>query len=148
MVENNTSEAECRILCQSLVGFAPDQYIIDCYQKALAEDRWYPKIAFDRLLCRLIFLGPWIIQFLDSYTRYLFRDSLFRHRLILMVAIVENSKTGFSRVNLDRTDQSRVLLPFLCFYYVAVFAITLIIGVVVLSPIHLICNFFPARPQE
>ena len=147
MVENNTSAVECRVLCRSLVGFTPDQYIVDCYQKALAVDGLQPIDAFDRLLCRLIFFGPWIIQFLDSYTRYLFRDSLFRHRLILIVAIAENSKIGFSQINLDRTDQSRVLLPFLCFYYVAMFVITLVIGVIVLSPFHLICNFLPSRRQ-
>lgn len=136
LTENVQSKTECLILCRALFGIEADQYIVDSYQRALALRNNPPTNGFDRLLCRLILLGPWIIGFLDSYSRYLFPHSVFRYRIIVLMAIVENAKAGLQHIHFHKASRSFIFAMILCAYYVAKFFASLIISMIFLSPIH------------
>ncbi len=83
---------ECALYCRYLTGLTPSPYITGKYveghhvsdiERRLSEDR------FDRLLARWSRLGTVPTRIADIYTRWFYRRSVLRHKLLLLLAILE-----------------------------------------------------------
>ncbi|MFQ5466294.1 MAG: NAD-dependent epimerase/dehydratase family protein, partial [Thermodesulfobacteriota bacterium] len=86
---------ECAALCRYLTGKGPTEYVtakyIDgCRALALGE----PADGFDAALLRVASLGAVFTRFADAYSSVLFRTSLVKKKLVLLLAILEC--TGYS----------------------------------------------------
>ena len=95
---------ECATYTRYLTASAPSDYVLARYRHA---HRASPPLcvgtsAFDRLLLRLSATSPFFTQFTDVYSRLFAPRSLFRRKLVLLLAVLES--TAPSRVAFDRPD--------------------------------------------
>lgn len=83
---------ECETFTSYLLGQEPTDYVVMKYRDGNAAcglDR--PGTRFDRVLLRAARAGRLGARAADSYARFFCRNSLLRKKLILLLAILENS---------------------------------------------------------
>ena len=81
---------ECTVLCAYLVGRPPDEYVTRKYIEA--HHRLNPRLGTGTSRDPVLALarrGTLAAGLVDAYTRVFRRDSIFRRKLILLVAILE-----------------------------------------------------------
>ena len=91
--------AECSVFCAYLVGQEPTEYIRRRYCEAhhrtelIHQD---PSNSFDSFIIRFGKRGILCSRMADVYTRWFYRRSALRSKLLLLMAILECSKSTYS----------------------------------------------------
>jgi hypothetical protein len=100
-------DTECRAFCTYLVGREASEYIRQRYCEAhrrtdlVHQDH---SNSFDRFIIRFGHRGILCTRMADIYTRWFYRRSALRSKLLLLMAILECSKSTYS---LFEAGQSR-----------------------------------------
>lgn len=106
--------AECRIFSAYLINKEPDEYICAKYCEAhrvhgVVKQNWSD--SFDRFIIRLAQRRPAFTRMADVYTRWFYRRSALRRKLLLLMAIIECTGSSFSVFEADRDlNKARVYL--------------------------------------
>ena len=131
---------ECEVFCRYLGGSAPTDYVARKYLAGCAGmpaggarvDR-----LIDRWLLTVAHSGTPGARLADSYARVLRPHGPLRHRLVLMLAILENSP-GFH----ERLDRATIGSPLGIMLELGLtgvgFALRLALGLACFGPVHLV----------
>lgn len=126
---------ECALFFGYLTKKEPAEYILEAYRRAHRDAGLLPAEASgpDAALLNFASHGGWRLAAADAYARIFFPASLLRKKLILALALAENTPQGSDRFNLE-TDKgffrSIVELSILSFRFLTF----LTIGVLFLYP--------------
>src|SRR5262249_48093555 len=137
--ENNALDGECAVFCRYLIGQEPNEYVKRKYRAAhqtgsLRDDRACPA---ESLLVKVASIGPWSTKIIDAYTRVFRPFSIFRKKLVLLLAVLESCAP--THAYLDSVDSSSIPLLFLRLVQrCLIFVVLVIMGVVVILPVELI----------
>lgn len=90
-VESAELRVECVRMCRYLVGCAPREYVIERYIRGhAARPDWFtPCSALDRTLSSAASVLP--LRVVDATSRFALPGSIVRRKLVLLVAILENT---------------------------------------------------------
>ena len=131
---------ECEVFCRYLTGSAPTDYVV---RKYLAGHAAMPAAGaragrlVDRWLLVVAHTGPPGARLADSYARILRPHGPLRHRLVLLLAILENSP-GFH----ERLDRATIGSPLGIMLELGLtgvgFALRLALGLACFGPVHLV----------
>jgi hypothetical protein len=131
--------AECRAYCRYLAGVEPSEYVQTCYERswsAAAGNRDEASPLIDRCLLRVSRLGGLPARIADSYARLFRPFSTLRRRLILVLAILENSPPTHGFLNSAKTGTGAgIALGMLVTLLGS--GLCMAAGVVLLGPLHL-----------
>ena len=90
---------ECAALCLYLVGHAPSVYIVtkycEAHDKSSAEENM-PCDRFDRFVLAFARMNTICTKLADIYTRWFYKRSVLRRKLLLLLAILECSPSTYS----------------------------------------------------
>ncbi|HEV8523374.1 MAG TPA: hypothetical protein VGQ71_02655 [Terriglobales bacterium] len=96
--------------------------------------------GFDRFLVRFAIANPTLTRVADSYARLLAPTSTFRKKLVLLLAILESSAS--SQRFLEHVDGGgKLWLGVAALANGGIFAVSLLLGAVVLFPAQLALGF-------
>ena len=136
--ESTPLQAECRIFARYLAGDEPLPYVmakyLDAHEKrsALTATR-----KFDRFLVSFATTGLVFLKVADSYARLLAPASTLRKKLVLLLAILESSSPSYR--SFEKVDGGgTVLLGLRILQRMAVFAVCVVFGAIVLLPAQVI----------
>jgi len=130
---------ECKTFSAYLVNQTPSLYIQEKYidaHKKRAYDLQYAMSPFDRMIIKAARLSPFVTKLVDIYSRYFLRYSVFRKKLVLLLAILENSApyhTYFDSANCS----NKALLIIKIFWRVSCFPFFLLVSIPILGPLHI-----------
>lgn len=90
-VDSAVLRRECERMCRYLVGGAPREYVIQRYVDGhIARPEWFePRSALDRTLSSAAHTLP--LGIVDATSRFASPGSVVRRKLILLLAILENT---------------------------------------------------------
>ena len=139
--------AECRTFARYLSGADPTDYATSCYIRLLpsaaVSDRAH-RLLIERVLVGAGRAGSLPLRIADAYARFFLPRSLLRRRLILLLAILENSAPTERRFN-SGTEGS---LPGLVIRLAATLVasgLCLVAGVIAFGPVHIVSGAHGAR---
>ena len=131
---------ECRVFAQYLTGHDPTPYVRDKYRDAHVGNTAVtltPKTPFDAFLLRIALTCPLLMKTVDGYSALLLKRSVLRKKLVLLLAILECSPP--THTCFDRPDASAPFLLYTRSLAVGLlFSLSLILGIVLLVPFHLV----------
>jgi nucleoside-diphosphate-sugar epimerase len=135
-------EEECRSFAAYLIGLLPSPYVEEQYTRAAQAHKLgfdEDLSCFDRVTLRLARRGSIFARCADSYCALFHRAGALRRKLIVLAAILESvSPTNES---FDRLESRRVAFTALSLVgYGLTFAVSLLLGAVVLFPADLLCR--------
>ncbi len=99
-------DAECSAFCAYLVGREASEYIRQRYCEAHRRTdlvRQNPSNSFDRFIIRFGQRGILCTRMADVYTRWFYRRSVLRSKLLLLMAILECSRSTYSLFEASRS---------------------------------------------
>lgn len=143
MVESPTYDddvAECRTFGRYLSGADPTDYATRCYLRLLptaAVPAGAHTLLIERALVRAGRAGSLPLRIADAYARFFVPRSLLRRRLILLLAILENSAPAERTFNSGAEDSLPVLAVQLVVALVAS-GLCLIAGAIAFGPVHIV----------
>ncbi len=132
-------ERECRTFTRYLTGRDPDAYIRLRYEighRALVRNAPTAH-PFDAAIVQFAAGGPLRTRIADAYGRVFRPGGALRRKLILMMAILENTR-AFHRDFTDGSDGSRLAAVLRIAGAVTAFVLALCAGVLVLGPRQLL----------
>ena len=132
--------AECRAYARYLVGQQPTEYVLACYERS-----WHSAAAIpagglpllDRSLLSMARLGSLPARIADGYARVFRPFCSLRRRLILLLAILENSPPSDRPLNSAQTGSGPGIVARMALTLLASSA-CLVAGIVLLGPLHLV----------
>jgi hypothetical protein len=129
--------AECRAFARYLAGQDPSAYVLAWYQRiaASAADE-APPVLIDRVSLALARRGSLPARCADAYARVFRPYGLLRRRLVLLLAILENSPPSSAWLNAARTGGPSGVIAGMAGSLLAGGA-ALLVGCLVLGPVHL-----------
>lgn len=132
------ADAECRVFSRYIADLEPSDYVVRCYRRALpsATAAAGGDSAFDRILLEVGRLGALPLRVADGYSRCFRPRSALRCRLLLLLAILENSPPSAGRLNSARQG-SFVGLCVRVAGALSLGGLSFVAGVVLLGPLHL-----------
>ena len=133
---------ECRIFTAYLTGREPTAYVqekYECGHQSLPGGR---PDRFDASLTKFARRGCLAVAVGDAYAQFFRPTSVLRQKLVLLLAILENSPEFHAFLN-SADDAGRLPVVFRLGLRGVAFLLTLLIGVVVLGPTHLILGDRP-----
>jgi hypothetical protein len=89
--EEGELRRECHVFCRFLIGREPSRYVADKYVSGHASLPAAGVDVLDRALLACAGGAPWMTGVADSYAAVARRDALLRKKLVLLLAILENS---------------------------------------------------------
>ncbi len=136
----SVADREGRIFTRFLTQHVATPYVLSSYARLLpsaqvsaaAESR-----LVERALLSFARRGVLATRIADSYARFFLPRSLLRRRLVLMLAIVENSPLTERPMNSAIVTSPLVVVVKLGVIGVA-FALSLLAGVILFAPLHLL----------
>jgi NADH dehydrogenase len=135
-----TLNKECGVFCRYLLNVQPNEYVLRKYYAGhMAGNAGFQthESAFDRFSIKFSKFGRYATRLVDSYTRIFSRRSVFRNKLVLLLAILESTSPYNKR--LDRVYSSRKATFYLSLLTnCLIFGFTFLLSLVVLGPIHLL----------
>ncbi len=135
---------ECRVFTRYLARGLPSEYVLSCYGRLLASAREPGALApplIDRVLLGFARLGGPATRIADAYATRLRPYGPLRRRLILLLAILENAPPTAEPLNAAR--RGPVLGAGLGIAAaLASSAGALLLGLVLLGPLHLLSPLF------
>ena len=142
--------AECRVFAHFLADTDASPYVQHAYANLLATSD-LPSNVRDRLIERALLSfarqGTLATRVADGYARFFLPRSMLRRRLVLMLAILENSPVSERLLNTgDEGSLVAVGLRLILTGIASVFAS--IVGVVIFAPVHLASGGRAAQPER
>jgi hypothetical protein len=120
----------------------PDTYVIAKYSQGLEagfELSYAP--LFDRFVLRLALLQTFFLKIADIYCSLFYKNCILRRKLILLLAILENSPS-FSKY-IDHTKHiSRIVIFRHAIRTISLFPIILSLAVLLFMPFHIGLSIF------
>ena len=128
--------AECRVFCRYLARQEPTPYVLSCYQRARdpVSEGAFPLV--DRAALALACRGAGPARVADAYSRMFRPYGPLRRRLILLLAILENSPPSDRPLNAAR-EGSRPAIVAGMLLTLLLGGVCLLAGVLLLGPLHL-----------
>jgi hypothetical protein len=131
---------ECRVFCQYLLNQEPNSYVREKYldaHKTEQVERGLEPTFFDHLLIKIAVMNTTCTKLVDAYTRWVYKQSLFKRKLVLLLAILENCSPYYS--SFERADVSRRYIAFLRILQKSFgFTVASIVSALFLVPIHIV----------
>ena len=130
---------ECALLCVYLVGRPPGEYITRKYVEA--HHRLHPRLGCQASRDPVLALarrGTLATGWVDAYTRVFRRDSVFRRKLILLVAILECAPSTAAAFAAPPFSSSAVRVMVHLLPPAMAFMVRLVISVPVVGPLDLV----------
>jgi hypothetical protein len=131
-------EAECRVFSRFLVSQEPAPYVLDSYARlrhsATPADT-DPTRLIERALLSVAQRGPTAVAIADSYAKFFVPRSLLRCRLVLLLAILENSPRT-ERVLNSATEGGPAAIIFSLLLVGIAVTLRLGAGLVLFLPVH------------
>ena len=149
LVEKNATfplalERECERFVLYLTGLKPDKYIKKKYIEGhIAVDFVNNRTAFNTLLVKMAMCSTLFTKIADVYTCIFFKNSVFRRKLVLLLAILESCPNScalidsVSEISRPSVYANLVVKTFLFFVF-------LLISIILFGPIHAV-SCFPFR---
>ncbi len=129
---------ECKVFCNYLSNMESGEYVSNKYIGAHVLGNGEPLFRstdFDRFLVNFSQRGKFCLRLVDSYTRFFSRNSAFRKKLILLLAILESTYPYHEYI--DSADScGKVRLFASLFAKLLIFPFYLLLSALVLSPFH------------
>jgi hypothetical protein len=132
--------AECRVFGRYLIGIEPSEYVLRCYLQLLPSASVSQKegaLLIERSLMSVARMRPELTRVADAYARFFRPRSLLRRRLILLLAILENSVPAERRLNTGSEGTPLGVIAGLVVSLVAS-GLCLVAGIVLFGPVHLV----------
>jgi hypothetical protein len=130
---------ECALLCTYLVGHPPGEYVTRKYVEA--HHRLSPRLGSETSRDPVLALakrGLHAAGLVDAYTRVFRRDSIFRRKLILLVAILECAPSTAAIFEAPPSSSSAVRVMVHLLPPAMVFLVRLVVSVPVVGPLDLV----------
>jgi hypothetical protein len=131
-------DRECSTLHRYLAGRRPDEYVCAQYREAHSHLEILQTSAgwFDDFLAKIGFISPVLMHLVQSYSRIMHPDARVRRKAVLLLAIMECSPGALDVV--QHAGPTGKLASFArAGAAVAGFAISFLLSLVLLGPIHL-----------
>jgi hypothetical protein len=132
-------DRECTIFSNYLIRQSPTPYVLSKYRQAHRTNARLRQVQagpFDLLLLELSRIHLTTTRVVDVYATLLFRNSLVRKKMVLLLAILESCAPTFTLF--DETDPGGASLFALRFLRDALFfALAAAVALVILLPLHL-----------
>lgn len=139
--------AECRVFCRYLANLESTEYILRCYERAWdsAGSRAAATPLIDRALLATARWGSVPARIADAYAKRFRPYSPLRRRLILVLAILENSPSAHEWLNSARTGSVPGLMAGMA---LSLFAsgLCLLAGILLFGPLH-VASLSAGRPR-
>jgi len=132
--------AECRAYTRYLIGAEPSDYVLDCYERSWPAAAARPEegtALIDGWLLRFSRLGGLPARIADGYARLFRPFSSLRRRLILVLAILENSPPSHLPLNSAVTGSAPAIALGMLMT-LAGSGLCLAAGLLLLGPLHLV----------
>ncbi len=130
---------ECRVFARYLAGMPPTRYVLERYAAAQASLPTAPHQAprIDRLLLGVATPGVPLCRIADAYARWCRPRGLLRQKLVLALAVLENSPPAHRSLTAATTAPPlRILLGIAGSLALGLGA--LLAGLIAFGPIHLV----------
>lgn len=139
----NSLRNECNVFCYYLINQRPNEYVLEKYQDGHRKSDINKNLEskhFDNLLIRIAKISPFFTKMVDVYTCRFFKSSLFRKKLVLLLAILESCAQAHHC--LDFVDPfSKVVLIIRMSQKGLVFICTLLLSTIMFMPLHFLLSF-------
>lgn len=131
-------QRESVVLCRYLMGEAPTEYVTTKYCEGVRVRNLRPAEGnkSDRLFMSMATRLPVLMKVIDAYTSLFDKTSLFRMKLVLMLAILESSAPMHTRLDTTDTD-SKLRVIFKTGYQACFFALSALCGFILFTPVRL-----------
>lgn len=140
MTADATVMAECRVYASYLADANPSSYVIEAYERlrpTASRSTQSDARLIERSLVAMSRWGALPLRVADGYARFFLPRSLLRRRLVLMLAILENSADGERQLN-SGDEGSLVGVGVRLMLTGVVSVLCIAIGVVCFAPLHLL----------
>jgi nucleoside-diphosphate-sugar epimerase len=138
-------DRECKVFTRYLIKEDPSSYILEKYSEAHVVSKIFNDLSissFDIFLLNTSVRCTILTKLVDAYTSIFKKDSLFRKKMILLLAILENSAPAFLYFERPGKPGITAFVTRL-FSQGIVFALNLIFSVVLFTPVKI---YFSIRP--
>lgn len=132
----NQLDREVDVFCRHLTGESPDDYVIQCYRRA-HELEAQSRTRFDSLAVRIASSSCLLTGIIDSGAMLL-GGRLLRHKLVLTLAILENSSAYSSLVN-GTHHASRSVFFVKAAQLAILYSFRVVLSVLCLLPLRIFC---------
>jgi len=139
LTERDELDSECRVFCQYLIGLKPNDYVLEKYREAHRSSHLYrvsDSNSFERILTNFASISPLAARVSDVYGFLLLKNSLLRRKLVLLLAILENSVPSHSYFG-SVIEGGIAMLILRLAWRASLSLVALLIGVVFVGPFHL-----------
>lgn len=149
LVDQEALARECRAFTAYLTGLAPTPYVLEKYRRGhgripyLTQD---PPKRVDRLLLGAASHGGLLLRCADAYARILRPSGMLRQKLVLTLAVLENSPPTHLRLNSAREGSPAVLILGVIGRGLG-FSLSLLLGLLLFAPLHMFSTLLPDRPN-
>jgi NADH dehydrogenase len=130
---------ECMVFCRYLLDMEPSEYVSQKYADAHGirnADSQFRSSPFDRFLINFSQWSTLCSKLVDSYTRIFSKRSVFRKKLILLLAILESTHPYHEYLDsVDSYSKPKLFAALLMKPFV--FAFYLALSVLLLAPFHI-----------
>ncbi len=132
-------DRECEIFAQHLINQSVSEYLFEEYRRA--HEKGGPlsnePTSFDNHVLRFARRGGWRLSVADAYARMFIPTGILRRKLVLAMALLENSADGADRFNLEKSVRP-ITGMFQIIGWGMRYVVLLIFGVALFGPRHLI----------
>jgi hypothetical protein len=140
---------ECQAFSSYLTGLAPTPYAVEKYQRGHGRIPYLHGGQADRVDAMLVGLGrhgglP--LRCADAYARLFRPTGVLRQKLVLALAVLENSPPTHLRLHTAREGTPAATGLTLLGLGLG-FMLCLVAGLVILAPAHLVLSLIPGRPH-
>lgn len=146
-MERAVIEAECRAFCRHVADVEPTAYVLEHYGRLHPTANASPQASDEVIERALLAMSRWgalPLRLADGYARFFRPRSLLRRRLVLMLAILENSPPSERRLNSgEEGSLAGVGLHLLATLVVG--GTCIVLGTLLLGPVHLFGRAFSSR---
>lgn len=150
-METDRLVSEVELFTQYLTGMPADAYMSSRYceyhRTAEAAARWSGCSDFDRFLVRFGTCSRWHARLADSYSSLFSRESLFRQKLVLVIALLECSPSHYKFMDGGDSDSQAMAVARLAWSAAAI-AASAAAAIVVLLPMRWLHTLRPAVRQQ
>ena len=130
---------ECKVFCRYLIKTQPNEYVLQKYRNGHNANGIEEKLAhrpFDRCLLCIAISFPLLTKLVDTYTRVCAKRSIFRKKLILLLAILETSSPYHAYLSgVDSFSRIELYTRFLT--KMSLFPVSVLISIILFGPLHL-----------
>ena len=140
---------ECRAFSMYLTGFPPTPYVLDTYRRCHAGIPYLRGAPYDRVEAMLLGVarrGGLPLRCADAYARLFRPAGALRQKLVLALAVLENSPPTHLRLHAARQGAPATLVLVMLGRGVG-FACCLLSALMVLGPAHLVLSLLPGRAR-